>query len=905
MASAGSSNIAVTWTGSVDNISLGVEEYSAGTGSTWSLDTDGTASSPMPALSTQGPGELYFGAAMAWWDAAAGSAPGVTYNVPDDQFLLAWDTNTSGTLAPTGTGAGSVAALFIATGYSAPAPTVTTSNVYDADNRLVSTTVDPGTPTSSTTLSYYDPDGNVYCSVSANAYASGTYACPAWQASWANNPAAVGSLYTGVPATSPASEVTTSFYDPDGDLVQQSGPDEATTISAYNPNGQVICAEDAADMAATLAAGPTASYPYGCPTTPLTSPPATGSNPGFESSFYNADGALLSSTDAAGDTSSYTYDPDGQVLTQTGPNGQVTTNCYYWEASSCASSAPSGGGDATALYSTTSPPAADAPSGATTTYAYWPGGATYTATTAAGQTTDYYDVAGDLNWVSYTGAASGYEAASSFGYSYTPGGLRSAMSDGTGTTTYNYDNNDDLLSAAFVTDSGLASGTIYYTYYSNGQRESLTYPVAPSGGTATVTMSYNGNGQLSSETDWAGNTVAFTDDADGNTADVAYPNGTFVGASYDLGDAETALEAATGTPSSPGAGLLGINYDIDGAEQATGETDTGAISSSSGYGYDSADRLGSVTVGGGSPATEVYDASGDPKTLAGGDTQTFSADGQVLTTETPGASIQSYGYNPTGDRTGSSGAIGPTATYAYDQADRLAGATVGPVTASYSYDGDSLLSGVTTSSGTATDFWDAASGLPLLLSDGTNDYLYGPQGTPVEQASIASGTPEYFVSDRTGSTRALLGVSGAVTATYTFDVYGNVTAASGTASTPLLYDGQYKDPVSGFYYLRARWYDSETAEFATLDPDVAQTRDPYVYSGDDPVNSGDPSGLASVPSSAVTAAGPCMPPALRISWWLWSPSQVSNHPSFPRASTRATTVFGKSLCHSTIVIALI
>ena len=58
-----------------------------------------------------------------------------------------------------------------------------TTYTYDADDRVLSTTLDPGGSLASTTAEAYDPDGNVYCSVSADAEAAGTtaYQCPAWQ----------------------------------------------------------------------------------------------------------------------------------------------------------------------------------------------------------------------------------------------------------------------------------------------------------------------------------------------------------------------------------------------------------------------------------------------------------------------------------------------------------------------------------------------------------------------------------------------------------------------------------------------------------------------------------------------------------------------------------------------------
>lgn len=189
---------------------------------------------------------------------------------------------------------------------------------------------------------------------------------------------------------------------------------------------------------------------------------------------------------------------------------------------------------------------------------------------------------------------------------------------------------------------------------------------------------------------------------------------------------------------------------------------------------------------------------------------------------------------------------GQTAAFGYDQDDQMVSATVGPNSASYSYNGDGLLVGRTSAGVTTTNFWDATSGLPLLLSDGTYDYLYGTDDTPVEEASIASGTPAYFVSDDQGSTRALLSPAGGVGATFNYDPYGNLTSSSGNLTTPLLYDGQYEDSVTGFYYLRARWYDAVTAEFLGVDPDVAFTGQPYVFAGDDPINNRDPAGDMSI-----------------------------------------------------------
>ena len=71
-----------------------------------------------------------------------------------------------------------------------------------------------------------DPDGNVFCSVSANAHAhlTGDYQCPTWQPV-GPPPPLPSSLYSLTPTSAQANDVTTTFYDADGDQLQSTGPD--------------------------------------------------------------------------------------------------------------------------------------------------------------------------------------------------------------------------------------------------------------------------------------------------------------------------------------------------------------------------------------------------------------------------------------------------------------------------------------------------------------------------------------------------------------------------------------------------------------------------------------------------------------------------------------------------------
>lgn len=161
---------------------------------------------------------------------------------------------------------------------------------------------------------------------------------------------------------------------------------------------------------------------------------------------------------------------------------------------------------------------------------------------------------------------------------------------------------------------------------------------------------------------------------------------------------------------------------------------------------------------------------------------------------------------------------------------------------SYAYDGQGLRASQTIGGTTAYLVWDFAEKLPLILDDGTNSYIYGPGGLPIEQVNDGSGAVLYLHHDEQGSTRLLTGSGGAQEASFTYNAYGNQIGHTGTATTPLGYDGQYTDGDTGLIYLRARYYDPGTGQFISNDPQVMETRAPYAFADDDPLLMGDPTG---------------------------------------------------------------
>ncbi len=223
-------------------------------------------------------------------------------------------------------------------------------------------------------------------------------------------------------------------------------------------------------------------------------------------------------------------------------------------------------------------------------------------------------------------------------------------------------------------------------------------------------------------------------------------------------------------------------------------------------------------------------------------TSTYDTAGQLTGMCVAWGACTTYTNSPQGERL-SSTTTGNTTSLGYDQASRLTSYTAPGVTAAYTYDGDGLRATSTSStSGNRNYTWDRTSGtVPLLLTDGTTRYLYGPGDLPV--AEITASAVRYLHTDQANSVRTVTNDTGTVVATATWDAYGGRLATTGTQPR-LGWQGQYTDPDTSLVYLRARYYDPTTATFITPDPLQVQTQTPYTYTQGDPWNHTDPSGLS-------------------------------------------------------------
>lgn len=614
--------------------------------------------------------------------------------------------------------------------------------------------------------------------------------------------------------TDPNGNTTSLDYNADGDLTSVIDAEEDKTTFAYNAIGQrtsVVSPRGYAEGG--KAAEHTTEYEY----TPFGDiEKIVDPLKGETTLEYDGDRNLASTTDPDENTTTYVYDKANQLEEIDRADSSVLKDGYDEDGN--LEFQTDGAGEATIysydpldrLASVTDP------LNRTTEYTYDAVGNLKELIDPLKRTTTYeYDEANRLHKIKYS---DGETPEATFGYD--EDNQLTSMTDGTGPSSFVY---DELRRPTEATQQGIAVG---FGYDLANNETGITYP-----GSHEVTRAFDKANRLKSVTDWSSNKTSFGYDADSDLHSITFPSGTTNVDEYGYDKADRLGSVAMKKGEATVASLI---YARDPLGQVEGEEQTGLPgAASTSYGYTLLNQLSSAG------ADEYGYSSADNATkLAGISGYEYDEANELksIPAEAPGGAA-TLSYNALGERTELNPESGPTTEYSYDQAGRLVG--VGSET--YAYDGGGLRLAATKGEETKHFSWDRNSGLPLLLSDGSTRYVYGPGGLPVEQVS-SGGTATYYHHDQLGSTRMLTNASGEATGAFSYTPYGVPAAGAGEQTTPLGFAGQYTDPGSGLQYLRARYYDSITGQFLSVDPLAALTRSAYGYVGDDPMNGMDPTG---------------------------------------------------------------
>ncbi len=539
---------------------------------------------------------------------------------------------------------------------------------------------------------------------------------------------------------------------------------------------------------------------------------------------YDADGNLETLTDPDGNKTKYVYDADNELTKTEEPKGTVTETEY--DSMGQVKSQTDGNKHTTKYERNLLEEVTEVidPKERKTTKEYDAAGNLKSVTDAAKRTTTYtYDPANRLEKISYSdGKTHAVE------YEYNKDGRLTKMVDGSGTTKNTYDKLDRLTEA----ENGHKEVT-KYTYNLANEPAKITYP-----NTKAVERAYDKDARLEKVTDWNSKVTKFTYNEDSELKATVFPSETKDEDTYAYNDADQMTEVKMKKSTETLASLV---YTRDSDGQVKTVTSKGLPGEEKpSYEYDKNSRL---TKGAGT--AYEYDAANNPTKLGSNIYKYDSAD------ELESGGGVTYAYNEVGQRTKATPEKGSATTYGYDQAGNLISVErpkegeKAAIEDSYAYNGEGLRVSQTISGTTTYMDWDTAEELPLLLSDGTNSYIYGPNNLPIEQINISTGTVRYLHHDQQGSTRLLTGSAGTVEGKCTYGAYGTPTC-EGTTTTPLGYDAQYTSSDTGLIYMRARTYDPKTAQFLSVDPLAEVTRAPYNYVRDNPLNLADPTGMISL-----------------------------------------------------------
>ena len=716
---------------------------------------------------------------------------------------------------------------------------------YDAGHRVTTVTQIIATGNAVTTFDYSaaghtkitDADGHPPTNYSVDSSGRITAAVDAKGQSTSTTYIADAKVGTTVNGYGAATGTTTNLYGANAgeSLTQSTGPTQAVVKFSYATPGLPYLPDSTTD-----AMGRVSTYGYDGPGNLKSN--ADSANNKAQVSF-NADGTVHSSTDPANGTNAttYGYNTAHQLTTVTPPTGNsLAARGFSYDGSGRPKTVTDGKGVTTTYsYDALHRPTGETHSDATAAigYSYDANGNLYQRTDGSGTTTFGHDAANRLTTKAIPGGPT-------LTYSYDPAGNLTAMGgDGRGSTGYHY---DKLNLVDQVTES--SGRTDIFGYDANHQRIDTWYAT-------NTTVAYDATGNtVIAPTGYAGHIHATIDGAGHLTRlkTTRASSDTDANRLSDLSYTYT-VPAGTACPGETAGQFTDIRH-----------TSTDNLTTKvTAYCYDGSGRLTSATTTSGGPIYNYgYDADGNRTTdpLPGGlgltASHTFNSANQ-LTDPLPPAGPATY------DANGNLTASGAYSNLTYNGIDQTTSATAtGQAALALSYAGAGQAE--RTGAGTIT-YLNGLLGVQAETTAGaTTYYEKDPAGSLL--AERVGTTEYYYYFDGTGSVIGLIGPAGAQRATYTYDPYGSTataTAVNGNLpANPWRYAGGYLDNTTGLYHNGARYYDPTLGRFSQQDTIIALDNpangNRYAYSGDDPINGGDPSGRFTVDFSIQGCFGICL-----------------------------------------------
>ena len=607
--------------------------------------------------------------------------------------------------------------------------------------------------------------------------------------------------------------VTTMTYDTKGNPLQINKPENAVHRFSYNSFNDVTQYTDPRNKITTY------SYNGSGNLIGIQTPR------GSTSINYNTNGTISNFTDPMSRTSLLTYNSYGNVATVTN-NMNHQTSYTYDVVSRLLSVTDPNLRTASYIYDNNdNVTRTTKPSSNITNYSYDANDNLYTVSDPNNQTTtfnhNYKDLLENIinplsNQTSFdyyqNGMLSNKEKQNFHSITYTYDNLNRLQSIGGATVgNFTYDNNDNVVSAnnsngsitytydglnRITSTTDFYGNVVSYSYDQSGNITTITYP-----GNKTVQYTYYDDNLLNTVKDWNNNTTSYTYRNDGSIQHINYANGTKKTYTYDAAGRVIGIS----NKKSDGTVINEYNFTLDNVGNHTSVSQTEplslppVLSSSKSFIYNAANRL---TSDGSNVYT--YDQNGNLTKRTGNDTINLQYDGENRLTAISGKYNAGYLYDVLGNR-----------RYA-------------------NYNGS---------------VWkyilDVNSSLPKVLMETSNFgivYNYYIYGNELISRIKADGSTNYFHSDFRGSIVALTDANQTITHKYFYGPFGEILNKNEADPNPFKYVGSYgvMEDATGFYFMRARYYDAIVGRFISEDP--VWEANLYVYGDNNPMMNADPDG---------------------------------------------------------------